>query len=230
MGINREQFKDIDALQEPTLVGRRLDAGGFILADPFDTFLQKISEAYLEEAWSQLTVVLQTYQPPVFDLSWGWFHPGETGAPGLTEKAPHNYLGWSSLWLADFYLDQRFTQIDQELMSLTPSLRFVTSWRSLKWRIEPTDYKLALRLIEEICTEEGSDWVPKYILENNQNANNPWVNIARAILDEDQSQLDLALAEAKANYSSLGYQILVRGYKGYLETGWNDINVHISSI
>lgn len=229
MGVNREQFTDIETLQEGTAEAI-LHAGGFVLADPFETLLQKISEDYLREAWSQLTIVLQRYQLQSFGLSWGWFHPGVSNTPGLKEQAPHSYLGWSSLKLADFYLDERFTQINQELLALTPKLRCIVSSRSQKWRIEPTDYKLALRFIENMCTEDVTDWVPKFVLEDNQNVINPWVNIARAILNEDQSQLDLALGEAKANYSSLGYQILVRGYKGYLEPRWNDIKIHISNI
>lgn len=212
-----EQFRDIDALAEPTTVGRRLDASGFVFGDPFDTFLRKISKQYLQETWSQLVAVLDRFYIGPFDLSWGWLHDGDTYIPE-SEINPLNYTGWTSLELAEFYEEEeKFSNVDQQLIKLTPKLRCGSTWRSFKWRIAPTDFDLGLRLIEYLCIWEGTDWSPDWILGNNPNKTDPWINIARAILNKDQAQLDLAFKEAKSVYSSLGFRIVVSGYTHYLE-------------
>jgi len=206
---HRGQFEDLDALQEPPLAGRRLDVGGFVFADPFDTFLKKISVEYLQEAWSQVEPIIKCYNIDPPDLSWGWCHPGETGIPGITVFEPHQWLGWTSQLLYRFYEEDRFSLADKELNALTPNLRCVATWRSHKWRIAPTNFTLALRLIEAMCTDEPSEWHPPFILAENQKINNPWLNLARAVLNEDQPQLDIAVEEAKEVYSPAGYRIVI---------------------
>jgi hypothetical protein len=52
---HHDQCPDLDAHEEPTDAGRRLDAGGLILADPFETILRPLSVSYLCTAWDHMS-------------------------------------------------------------------------------------------------------------------------------------------------------------------------------
>jgi hypothetical protein len=60
---HRDLFADLDALEIPPIVGRRLDVGGFVSTDHFDIFLRKLLVPYLAETWSHLQVYLERYNP-----------------------------------------------------------------------------------------------------------------------------------------------------------------------
>jgi hypothetical protein len=212
---HRDQWHDLDLLEEPT-AGRRLDVGGFILADSFDTLLRRISVEYLGQAWSRLSGVLKKYRLQPDDLSWGSLHPGETSVPGLME-APSNFTGWTSLRLQHFFDEAYYAELDNELGHGTPSLRCATTWRSLKWRIAPDAYPIAMRLIEALWTDEYSEWAPAHVLHASHQPNGPYIAIARAILGDDQQQLDRAVEDAHAQYSPVGYRIVIRGYRAYIQ-------------
>jgi hypothetical protein len=212
---HREEFKDLDFLEEPTIVGRRLDVGAFVLTDSFDTFLKEISEQYLQKTWSQLTTILDRYQIDQSDLSWGWLHPGEIRVADVTEDAPHHFIGWTSRLLADFDLDPRFWAVSEEVSYIIPNVRCAVTWRSLKWRIAPTDYKQALRLIEATCNDAG--WSFHDLLSNNLNANSIWHQLAYAISEENQTKVASVLEEAKKTYSVSGYRMLISSFSYFLE-------------
>lgn len=218
---HRDCWKDLDSLEELTDVGRRLDAGGFILADPFEIFLRNISTEYLSQAWERLASILETNQIDADDLSWGFLHPGETYIPSITTNSPLNFIGWTSRRLADFNRDSRYSRINEELKNGYPSLCCTVTWRSLKWRIAPDNYELALRLIEALCTDEISDWSPHVILEAGEAENSLWHKIAKAILDDHQQQLNQTLAQAKSLYSPLGFRIIARGFALNTQNGSN---------
>jgi hypothetical protein len=214
---NRNRWSDLDARKEPSDVGRRLDAGGFILADPFETILRSLSVEYLRAAWERVSGVLARFRLAPDDLSWGWLHPGETLIPGLPYRAaPSDYVGWTSRALSDFFLDKRSHAIDAELVQGEPALRCAGSWRSLKWTIAPDDFGLGLHLIEALATDEVSNWAPAVILKHAGSASGAWIEIAQALDALDQDALDRALVQAHATYSPLGYQIVIRGFAMYI--------------
>jgi hypothetical protein len=213
-----EPWQDLDAVAEPPDMGRRLDAGGFALAEPFDRLLRQLSADYLRDAWTHLAAVLRQHGVEPGSLSWGWFHPGETGISGITTSEPHQFVGWTSRELAYFYTEPRFAQMDDELKQMTPMLRCAASWRSLKWRIAPDDYPMALRLIEALCTDELSDWSPAWVLEHHAETEEPWVKVSKALYNRDEHQVRNALAEARAVYTPLGYRIMRRAYAGAAES------------
>lgn len=216
---------DLEALREPSDVGRRLDVGGFVLSDPFEQILRKISADYLREAWERLSIVLGRHrieQPD--DLSWGHMHAGETEVPGATGSAPSGFTGWTSRRLVRFDEHPKYARVDEELGAGTPKLRCAVTWRSSRWMIAPDDYGTALRLIEELWTGEPSGWAPVWLLgslADRPEQEGAWLKVARAIRDDDQWHLDQALAEARAQYSPLGYCILLRGFEGYVDN-WKD--------
>ena len=71
----------LDALEEPTDGGRVLGVGGFVLADPFDTFLRQISAEYLQRFCDRVYLTIRAFRLELSDLSWGLIHCG-TYIPG----------------------------------------------------------------------------------------------------------------------------------------------------
>jgi hypothetical protein len=211
--------QDLTDVAEPKDGHRRLDVIGFVLADPFDTFLRKLNIEYLENAWLQLLPILKRYQITPSDLSWGYLHPSETHIAGTSLFAPNQYLGWSSidLWLAnrEGQYEDIYREIDNDLNQISPSIRYATTWRSVKWHIAPENFAKGLEIIEVQCTSEPSFWAPKPILQVGYDPTEPWVQVAQAMLGSDQQLLDHALDEARAAYTPLGYRILLRGYATY---------------
>lgn len=205
-------YQDLDSLVIP-LPTRRLDVGGFVFTDSFDVFLRKLSEEYLAEAWSKLGFYLEKYQTKATDLSWGWAHPGETSLGNYTEKRlfdePHYFIGWTSQELAEFYQENKYDLLDQDLKKLQPQLRCIATWRSLKWKIASTDFRLGLRLIEYLCIADLTNWSPNIVLAENRQTNDLWLKVAKAYGRGDQIQLNLACHEAKAAYSPAGYRIVM---------------------
>ncbi len=201
----RDNLKDLDALEEPTS-GRRLDVGGFVLGDPFEELLRNISEDYLRAAWDRVLGVLEQNQVFATDLSWGWMHPGETGFPGEGKlpdysSAPSDYIGWTSCSLSEMWRSDEDRLLDEALNFGKPRLRCTTTWRSLKWRIAPDDFPLALRLIEAICVDEISDWHADILLERVVNPSELWRKFAGAIRDDNQRSLELLLRRAEREYT-----------------------------
>ena len=215
--LNRKRWPELDALQEPTDIGRRLDVGGFVLNDPFDTFLRQVSETYLQSAWQRLDNILTRYQFTSTDLSWGAPHPGETYIADRTPDSPSDFIGWTSRQLAQFNTDPRYEAMDTELRTGSPVIRCVVTWRSHKWAIAPDNFRLALQLIEALCTDELSSWDPNLVLYEKSSPTEPWLSIAHAIREHDQQQLEQAIATAKMLYSPIGYRIVIRAYSAFLE-------------
>jgi len=223
---HKERWLDLDPHEEPTDAGRRLDAGGFVLADPFETILRYISVGYLREAWERLSTILAEYQMRPTDLSWGWLHSGETYISDKKLASPSNYTGWISRELKRVDLDSRYQAIDVALANGRPALRCAVSWRSLKWNIAPDDYLLGLRLVEALSTDEITDWAPAYLLQEADTTTGAWIEIAQAIHILDQVALDRAIAHAHATYSPLGYQIVVCGFAAFLHQPGMNPKVH----
>src|SRR5216684_2244946 len=73
----------------------RLDAGGFVFGERFDTLLRLLSEDYLRVAWERLSAILRRHAFEVEDLSWGWLHGGVTYLTGPTQPAPSDFTGWT---------------------------------------------------------------------------------------------------------------------------------------
>lgn len=226
----RDQWPDLAARQIVITETGSLASGGFILADPFGTQLRLLSEEYLREAWERLDPVLAQYQLHPPDLSWGWLHPGITrpNLVGMYPLAPSDYVGWISQDLARFWEDSRYVAIDEQLQQynhMPPMLRCASCYRSLKWRIAPEEYHLALRMIEAMATEETSNWSPPWILRDwaapvelhgSGTANEPWLEMARAIQAQDQHHLDEAVRAAKSAYSPAGYRLVVHGFGSFI--------------
>jgi hypothetical protein len=214
---NRDLWLELDAREEPPDVGRLLDAGGFILADPFETILRSLSVEYLRAAWERVSGVLTRFDLAPVDLSWGWLHPGETRIPGLEQRAaPSDYVGWTSRAFRDFFLERRYHTVDAELVQGKPTLHCAYSWRSAKWNSAPDDFALGLQLIEALATNEISNLAPAVILKHAGSASGTWVEVAQALDALDQDALDQALMKAKATYSPLGYQIMIHGFAAYI--------------
>lgn len=215
---NREEFKDLDHL-EVVGTGRRLDVGGFVFTDSFDVFLRNISEQYLSDAWSQLNSLLNYYQLSPHDLSWGMPHPGETAITGKERLywEPHHYIGWTSEELFDFYLDEKFLLLDEALGKINPQLRCFATWRSLKWKIDPTNYRLALRLIEALCTDELSTWSPNIVLSEHKFSDLSWIKVIKAYSEGNQFNFDQACEEAEDVYSPIGYSIVMRAMRALIQ-------------
>lgn len=207
----------LDSLEQPTY-GRRLDVGGFIFGDSFDTFLRNISEDYLQAAWVRLSAVLKRDSIICDDLSWGWMHPGETWVRDNI-SSPYDFIGWTSCNLAEIGRTELYDRLDMELKVGEPSLRCTFTWRSFKWSIAPEDYQLALKLIEYLCTEEVSNWSPDFVLEKIVEPTEIWLKMAKAIRDNNQQWLDVMVNEARHAYSPIGFRIVIEGYKTYLYGG-----------
>ena len=218
---HRDQYADVNLLQLPTTVGRRLDVGGFVFTDSIDAFLKNLSEQYLIEAWSQLVVNLERYHIDPLDLVWGVPHPGETRIPGVNNSEPHHFIGWTNQKLADFYEEDKFGLLDKQLAKQTPQLRCVATWRSHQWDIAPTNFRLALRLIEAVCTGEITHWHPAVALSTYKKVNQPWLKVVKAVSKDDQAALDLALQEAKTKYSPVGYPIVLLSMHNLLQSGYD---------
>lgn len=220
---HRSDWEELDLLAEPT-VGRSLPVGGFVFGDSFDVLLRHISEDYLRAAWERLSSVLEQNQIVVEDLSWGWIHPGETGLgvenlQPIDNSAPSDYLGWTSCELSEIWRTEQLHHLDEILKASVPLLRCTATWRSLKWRIAPDNFPLALKLIEALCTVEVSDWHPEVVLAGITDSPELWRRVALAIRDDNQQYLDRTVEEAKRSYTPLGFRILVLGYTGYLGGG-----------
>lgn len=218
---HRNDWEELDFLAEPT-VGRSLPVGGFVFGDSFDVLLRQISENYLRAAWSRLSSVLEQNQIDVKDLSWGWMHPGETGFDDIgrvpkDDFVPSNYLGWTSCGLSEIWRTKQLHHLDEILKASVPSLRCTATWRSLKWRIAPDNFPLALKLIEALCTVDVPDWNPEVVLDGTTDPPELWRKVALAIRDDNQEYLDRTVEEAKRSYTSLGFRILVLGYTRYLD-------------
>jgi hypothetical protein len=211
--------EDLINLAEPKGGNRKWDVIGFVLTDPFDTFLRKLSVDYLQNAWQQLNAILRKYKVMPSDLSWAYLHPGETHVPGTFDFAPHQYLGWCSidLWLAnrEGQYDDLYRKIDTKQKQVSPSVRYAITWRSVKWHIAPENFAKGLEIVEVMCTSEPSYWAPELILQSGYDIAEPWVQVAQAMLGPDQQLLDRALNEARASYTPLGYRIVLRGYATY---------------
>ena len=227
---HRDVLRDLDALEEPT-AGRRLDVGGFVLCDPFDEFLRNVSEDYLRAAWERLTRVLEQSRTVAKDLSWGWMHPGETGFRGETglrgegripeyPPNPSHFVGWTSCELSDIWRSDEDLPLDEALKFGEPCLRCTCTWRSLKWKIAPNNFSLALKLVESICVDDISDWHPDVLLGKVANPSELWLKFAVVIRENDQRSLNLLLERAEREYTSLGFRILVRGYTTYVLGGF----------
>ena len=220
-GDHRNDWKELDYLAEPT-VGRSLYVGGFIFGASFEALLRHISEDYLREAWKQLAFVLEQNQVVAQDLSWGWMHPGETGLGDANEapmenSAPSDYFGWTSCELSEIWRTNQLHQLDELLKAGVPPLRCTATWRSLKWRVAPDNFPLALKLIEALCTADMVDWSPEVVLAGVTAPSELWRRTALAIRDDDQKCLERTMEEAKQSYSSLGFRILILGYTRYLD-------------
>jgi hypothetical protein len=214
---NRDRWPDLDAREEPPDVGRLLDVGGFIFANPFETILRSLAVSYLRDAWEHVSSVLARFHLVPNDLSWGCLHPGVTRIAGLEQRAaPSDYVGWTSRDLQHFDLDSRYHAIDAELAQGQPALRCAASWRSLKWTIAPDEYALGLHLTEALATDEISDWAPAWVLEHAGGTSGAWVEIAQALDALDRDALDRALIQAHATYSPLGYRIVIRGFAWFI--------------
>ncbi len=220
---HRSDWKELDSLAEPT-VSRSLPVGGFVFGDSFDVLLRHICEDYLRAAWDRLSFVLEQNQIVVQDLSWGWMHPGETGfadanrAP-TDDFAPGDYLGWTSCELSEIWRTEQLHHLDEILKVSAPSLRCTATWRSLKWRIAPDNFPLALKLIEALCTVDIPDWNPEVVLAGITDPPELWRRVALAIRDDNQEYLDRTVEEAKRSYTSWGFRILILGYTRYLDGG-----------
>jgi hypothetical protein len=113
-----------------------------------------------------------------------------------------------------------YEMVERQLEAGEPSMRCTCTWRSVKWRIEPRDFRLGLRLFEEYATDEVAFWCPDYILREAHGPSAPWVQIAQAVHDVQQQRLDESLLRAMEEYSPLGYRIALRGFKRFAED-WN---------
>lgn len=247
---------DLSALEVAAYVGRRLDAAGFVLGDPFDMLLRHLSAEYLSAAWKRLHPVLSRYGVEPDNLSWGWLHNGETRISGLEQPAPSDFTGWTTVHLdrIPFTDDALIAQLDKDLREGCPALRCAATWRSKRWMIAPDDFPLAMRLIHELWTDDSTEWSPHTILWGHKRVMDkfrgttvqareiyttdedrlqdaevlaePWRKVAAAIEAADQPQLVRALAEARATYSPLGYSILLRGFRTYVQAADN-VEVHL---
>lgn len=222
--MEQEQFNDLwpelEVLEVPRYVGRRLDAGGFVLGDSFDTILRQLSGDYLRAAWNRLQALLHRYGVESDDLSWGWLHDGETGISGLEQPAPSHFTGWTSLQLDRFYEDPRFVQMDDELKAGSPALRCGCTWRSLKWRIGPDDFPLALRLIEALWTDEPTNWSPIAILCDQERIQDLWRKAPRAYQQRDTVEWARYEAAVQAAYAAPEYRL---GDKTLLSEPWRKV-------
>ncbi len=168
----------------------------------------------------------QTQVVPPEDISWGSLHPGVATISRVVLAAPGDFVGWTSPRLGDFDRDSRFEWVNEQLMGGSPVLRYGASYRSHKWRIAPDDAKRALRLVEALSTDEVTEWAPAVVLEHKAETG-PWLDLAHAILAENQQEVDRAVAEAKAAYSPVGYRIVVRGYRAYLTQPGIESNIRL---
>lgn len=213
--MNREELAaEVEPFEQPTDAGRRLDVGAFVLADAFEVLLRQISADYLGQTWNRVQRVLEENDIAADDLSLGWLHPSEAWAPQVPVEAS-SFTGWTSRRLVRFDLDARWSAIDRQLRAGAPALRCAVSWRSRKWSIQASDGIRAERLIEYLWTDESSEWDPAALLRAHPevpDVDEPWLAVARAIRDEDESGLERAMGNASARYSPLGYRIIERGF------------------
>ncbi|MBX9677760.1 MAG: hypothetical protein K2X38_03270 [Gemmataceae bacterium] len=209
----------MDAREEATDIGRRLDVCGFVFSAPPDAIFRNIGPTYVRDAWQRLGQVLNRHGVAADDLSWGMMHPGETHIRRLRNDEPCRFIGWTSRNLVEFDADARWGLVDAELGVGTPPLRSAVTWRSLRWQIGGEEVALGLRLFEALATDEYTDWSPHDILAGGRNLSEPWVRVAAALRDVSQTGLDSALAAAERSYSTLGYRIVLRGYQAFA-TGW----------
>jgi hypothetical protein len=233
MQQRQDQAHYLRTLEEPPITGRLLPTGGFILADSFDTFLRGISGAYLATLWGNLEPVLDTAGFNPRDLTWGMLHAGNTWLDNKPAPTPLDYLGLLSPGLERF--DQALydgkgagsaiATLDQHLQQMTPALRCASCWRSSRWRIAPNDYTTALLLIEDVCTDEISNWYPPFIVETSGPHPAPWQQIAHALVHSDASALDAAVRTARESYSPIGFRIVWQGYARFLNHG-----VHVTDL
>jgi hypothetical protein len=223
--VQNELWAPLKPLTWPTSVGRRLDVGGFVLGDSFDTFLTHISEDYLHARWTRLSSFLEQHRIEVSDLTWGWMHNGETGFEGESYEyrqsvaSPMDFIGWTSCELCRQWSTYEVCNVlDNELKSGSPPLRCTMIWRSLKWSIEPQDYQTALKLIEAICSDPV-EWHADFLLQFNKEPTELWRLIAASIRDNDQKRCDALIEKARQTYSPLGFRMLLRGYNSYTTLG-----------
>ncbi|MEM9777216.1 MAG: hypothetical protein AAF902_21745 [Chloroflexota bacterium] len=229
---HQNQWQDLDALELKTDAGRRLDVGGFILADSFDQMLRNISAEYVHTAWQNIVEALTdaAFEIPD-DLTWGIMHGGDTHAPDI-ESSPANYFGWTSRKLKDFDSHPLYSAIDSNLISSTPSIRCACTWRSLKWNARPDDFKFGLRLFEAITTDELTDWSPlnPSVLQDSIESREIWRRAVNAIGQQDQDALIQTLNSAKEAYSEVGFRIVRRALTALIEHNSEHISDYSLSV
>lgn len=131
--------------------------GGFVLADPFDTFLRRLSTDYIREAYERLSSALDEHRLRPNDLSWGSINTFGQMSPDnpiagmgwVSDKTMHLDSPWTP--------DTQYVRLGDDLSSRSPALRFWDSYRSLKWNVSPEDFEMALRLLELCCLDEISN-------------------------------------------------------------------------
>jgi hypothetical protein len=158
----------------------------------------------LAAAWSRVKPLA------VKDVEWGMLHAGHTDIPSVETPSPSDFTGWISPVWAE-------RELEQTLQSGTPSLTFAAAGRALRWKIAPDDFEAGLALIEHLWTDETTEWAPGYLLENHT-SDETWLNVARAIQENDQVSVNKHLVQAKGEYSPAGYCILKRGYSRFVQT------------
>lgn len=215
----------------------RLDGmDGFVLAEPFDDLLRRLSEHYLSEVWSALTSCLQRHDVDPSRLTWGSGHAGAytSAAAPVDAGSPLGFFGWivpanrraggPSLWRTDdpYALTGVGALIESDLRrdgipltiagaDIRSSLaRLVVDGVDLV-SIPPSDVKVGLDLIVEHCTDSPADWAPSEY--------NPWLpgedvcgRIAEAIVGHDREAFYRAIEEAKSTLSPSGYRTVVLGF------------------
>lgn len=216
---HRDFWPDLDAREEPTTVGRRLDVGGFVFADPPEVLFRCIGIDYIRDAWLRLVRILSEYEIASEDLSWGILHPGESHVSACRWDDPCRFIGWTSPQLMDFDTHPQREAVEGALTRGLPRLGCGVTWRSLRWRIGGDEYALGLRLFEALATDEYTEWAPEVVLAVPRDDSEAWVRVAHAVKDRDQVRLDQAFRDAARAYSPVGYRIVVRGYQAYAD-GW----------
>ena len=211
--------------EEPHESGRRLEVGGFVLADDFEHLLRHVSIDYLRSIRDDLDAVLAEKRIVVSDLAWGSMHPGVTELTQGHAWFPSNFTGWTSRQLAPHSFSDAWCQeLDALLRQMEPPLMMAFTWRSSRWNIPNGESAAVEALIEYLWTEECTDWVPWQAANSTTvpRQRGLWVEITEAIRDGKRRVVERLIDLAPRSYSELGSRVVQLACQQIIDRGWLD--------
>jgi hypothetical protein len=201
---------------EPDEIGWRHSGElfGYVLWDPFDEILQRLSLEYLREAFDKVACHVQSMGQDPAGLRFGWLHPGVAVVPH-GYATPLSYLGW--LWIDGVRPDTIEQQAHRSklLRATSPRFRWASAYRTGVFRCDHTQPHEVLAALSQFG-REAEDWDPAWLQEGA--ANSTLLRRLIPILSaRDREAAIRLMEEARESYTPPAMAILQAGVFSWLD-------------